>query len=319
MSYHLQEIEKCVRDSVVWIPLVMHVHTVIRTLREQLCAHSRARFTLKTPENLLKFFTQEYGTSGLDPTLKRHLDPTGKYVQISLQIHVSLHWWFVQVMPSCSRTFWTETRLHSTSIERYIVHVDTIGLSMLISVELFEQTKPSKYVLFICVNTWMALFFFATIAGIINTVISERWPLSTNLWHFVLLFQCKNAPPRPTLLRYLAVGGKPGDEARMCPIDFRVKGQGHSALISGFLRITAFPLNPWSQNFTGTLLLSQGCALLISGSKGQRSRSQCINYWKWLLAHNFYPFIPMVTPKPFLVLGDFDILKNCSYRGYLSR
>ena len=77
----------------------------------------------------------------------------------------------------------------------------------------------------------------------------------------------------------------------------RVKGQGHSALLSGngFLCITAFPLHPWSQNFTGTLLLSQGCALLISGSKGQRSRSQCINYWKWLLAHNCYPFIPMVT------------------------
>ena len=86
-------------------------------------------------------------------------------------------------------------------------------------------------------------------------------------------------------------------EARMCPIDFRVKGQGHCALISrnGFLRITAFPLHPWLQNFTGTLLLSQGCALLISGSKGQRSRSQCINYWKRFLAHNCYPFIPMVT------------------------
>ena len=68
----------------------------------------------KNPENLLKCFTQEYATSGLDPTFKRHLDPTGKYVQISLQIQVSLHWWFVKVMPSCSRTFWTETRLHST-------------------------------------------------------------------------------------------------------------------------------------------------------------------------------------------------------------
>ena len=70
-------------------------------------------------------------------------------------------------------------------------------------------------------------------------------------------------------------------EARMCPVDSRVKGQGHSALISGngFLRITAFPLHPFSQNFTGTLLPSQGYALLISGSKGQRSRSQCINYY----------------------------------------
>ena len=175
-------------------------------------AHIQGLALHKKPENLLKCFTQEYATSGLDPTLKRHLDPTGKYVQISLQIQVSLHWSFVQAMPSCSRTFWTETRLQSTSIERYtcIVHVDTIGLSMLISVEVFEQTKPSKYVLFICVNTWMAPFFFAAIPGIIDTVISERWPLSTYLWHFVLLFQCKkNAPPRPTLLRYLAVGVNP--------------------------------------------------------------------------------------------------------------
>ena len=166
----------------------------------------------KNPENSLKCFTQEYATSGLDPTFKRHLDPTGKYVQISLQMQVSLHWWFVQVMPSCSRTFWTETRLHSTLIERYIVHVDTIGLSMLISVEVFEQTKPSKYVLFICVNTWMALFFFAAIPGIINTVISERWPLSTYLWHFVLLFQCKKCATSPhiTSLPRGVGGGKPG-------------------------------------------------------------------------------------------------------------
>ena len=56
-------------------------------------------------------------------------------------------------MQSCSRTFWTEIGLYTTSIERYIVHVDRICLSMLISVEVFEQPKPSKYVLFICVNT----------------------------------------------------------------------------------------------------------------------------------------------------------------------
>ena len=146
-------------------------------------------------------------TSGLDPTLKRHLDPTGKYVRLSLQIQVNLHWWFVQAMPSCSRIFWTETRLHSISIEGYIVHVDTIGLSMLISVEVFEQTKPSKYVLFICVNTWMALFFFAAIPGIINTEISERWPLSTYLWHFVLLFQCKKCATSPHIISLPRRGG----------------------------------------------------------------------------------------------------------------
>ena len=43
--------------------------------------------TQKTYSNV----SQEYATSGLDPTFKRHLDPTGKYVQISLQIQVSLH------------------------------------------------------------------------------------------------------------------------------------------------------------------------------------------------------------------------------------
>ena len=39
-------------------------------------------------------------------------------------------------------------------------------------------------------------------------------------------------------------------EARMCPIDFEVKGQ--------------------------------------------RSRSQCINYWKWFPAHNCFPFTPII-------------------------
>ena len=191
MPYDLQEIEKCVSDSVVWIP---PCYACAYCNKNSTCMSMRTfkgLLYIKNPENLLKWFTQEHATSGLDPTLKRHLDPTGKYVQISLQIQVTLHWWFVQVMPSCSRTFWTETRHHSTSIERYIVHVDTICLSMLISVEVFEQTKPSKYVLSICVNTWMALFFFVAIPGIINTVISERWPLSTYLWHFVQLFQCK--------------------------------------------------------------------------------------------------------------------------------
>ena len=34
----------------------------------------------------------------------------------------------------------------------------------------------------------------------------------------------------------------------------------------------------------------QVCALWNLGSKGQRSRSQCKDYWKWFLAHNCFPF-----------------------------
>ena len=36
--------------------------------------------------------------------------------------------------------------------------------------------------------------------------------------------------------------------------------------------------------------MSQGCALWMSESKCQRSRSQCSDYWKWFLAHNCFPF-----------------------------
>ena len=54
-------------------------------------AHIQGLALHKNPENLLKCYTQEYATSGLDPTFKRHLDPTGKYVKISLQIQVNLH------------------------------------------------------------------------------------------------------------------------------------------------------------------------------------------------------------------------------------
>ena len=36
--------------------------------------------------------------------------------------------------------------------------------------------------------------------------------------------------------------------------------------------------------------MSRGCALWMSESKGQRSRSQCSDYWKWFLAHICFPF-----------------------------
>ena len=62
----------------------------------------------------------------------------------------------------------------------------------------------------------------------------------------------------------------------------------------GFRRITAFPLHLSSWNFTCRLPMSQGCALYILRLKGQRSRSQCINHWKWFPAHNCFPFTPII-------------------------
>ena len=75
----------------------------------------------------------------------------------------------------------------------------------------------------------------------------------------------------------------------------KVKGQGHNARITenGFLRITASPLHLSSWNFTCSLPMSQVCALWNLGSKGQRSRSQCKDYWKWFLVHNCFPFTPI--------------------------
>ena len=43
-----------------------------------------------------------------------------------------------------------------------------------------------------------------------------------------------------------------------------------------------------------SLPMSQVCALWNLGSKGQRSRSQCKDYWKWFLAHNCFPFTPFL-------------------------
>ena len=75
----------------------------------------------------------------------------------------------------------------------------------------------------------------------------------------------------------------------------KVKGQGHNARITenGFLRITASPLHLSSWNFTCSLPMSRVWALWTLGSKGQRSRSQCKDYWKWFLTHNCFPFTPI--------------------------
>ena len=49
-------------------------------------------------------------------------------------------------------------------------------------------------------------------------------------------------------------------------------------MVTWIQRIISFPLHISSWNFTHRLPMSWGYALLILGSKGQRSRSQCIDY-----------------------------------------
>ena len=73
----------------------------------------------------------------------------------------------------------------------------------------------------------------------------------------------------------------------------KVKGQGHNARITekGFWRITASPLHLYSWNFTCSLPMSRVWTLWTLGSKGQRSRSQCKDYWKRFLAHNCFPYL----------------------------
>ena len=69
----------------------------------------------------------------------------------------------------------------------------------------------------------------------------------------------------------------------------KVKGQSHglSMFENGFRTITDYVIHLWSWNFIHLLPMSQGCALLILGSKGQRSRSWIIDVWKWFPDHNW--------------------------------
>ena len=87
-------------------------------------------------------------------------------------------------------------------------------------------------------------------------------------------------------------------ELSMDPMDFGVKKSKVKVTMQGllnmvFLRITASPLHLSLWNFTCSLPMSQVCALWNLGSKGQRSRSQCKDYWKWFLAHNCFPYTPI--------------------------
>ena len=78
----------------------------------------------------------------------------------------------------------------------------------------------------------------------------------------------------------------------------KVKGQGYNARITenGFWRITASPFHRSSWNLTCNLPMSRVWTLWTLGSKGQRSRLQCKDYWKWFLAHNCFP-LPQIFMK----------------------
>ena len=63
---------------------------------------------------------------------------------------------------------------------------------------------------------------------------------------------------------------------------------------NGFRTITDYVINLWSWNFIHLLTMSQGCALLILRSKGQRSRSWRMVIWKWFPDDNWLCNQPMI-------------------------
>ena len=63
---------------------------------------------------------------------------------------------------------------------------------------------------------------------------------------------------------------------------------------TSFRMITDSVINLWSWNFIHLLPMSQGCALLILGSKGQRSRSWRMVIWKWFPDDNWLCNQPMI-------------------------
>ena len=68
----------------------------------------------------------------------------------------------------------------------------------------------------------------------------------------------------------------------------------HYFFENGFRTITDSVIHLWSWNFIHLLPMSQGCALLILGSKGQRSRSWRMVIWKWFPNDNWLCNQPMI-------------------------
>ena len=71
--------------------------------------------------------------------------------------------------------------------------------------------------------------------------------------------------------------------------------------------------------------MSRGCALWMSESKCQRSRSQYSDYWKWFLAHNCFPFTSAIIKlhaqipcEPRISLTDIGV-KNLGSLNWLPR
>ena len=83
---------------------------------------------------------------------------------------------------------------------------------------------------------------------------------------------------------------------------------------NGFRTITDSVINQWSWNFIHLLTMSQGCALLILRSKGQRSRSWRMVIWKWFPDDNWLCNQPMImklhtlTPHEFVGVGGGPVL-----------
>ena len=80
-------------------------------------------------------------------------------------------------------------------------------------------------------------------------------------------------------------------ESRMGPVDLGVK-RSRSQFIDFWkwlMSHNCFPFTPIIMKLTQRLQWSGGCALWVSGSKGQRSMSQCSDYC-FFVAHNCFPF-----------------------------
>ena len=100
-------------------------------------------------------------------------------------------------------------------------------------------------------------------------------------------------------------------ESRMCPKRFwgqKITGQGHGTLMieNVFGTITDSVIHLWSWNVIHLLPMSQGCALLISGTKGQRSRSLGTGDWKWFPDYNWLwnPYMIMKLHTLTLPMGQ---------------
>ena len=85
-------------------------------------------------------------------------------------------------------------------------------------------------------------------------------------------------------------------ELRICPINFGVIRSKVKVTMPWFLKMVfvhnCFPFTANIIKHNKTCTLNCRCALLISGSKGQRPRSQCIDSWKWFMSDNCFPFTP---------------------------